>query len=202
MIAILDIGIGNINSVAKALTYIAADFKVVKTEKELLACTKIIFPGVGSFSNAAKKLESTGLKSVIQDQVLVNKVPFFGICLGMQLIANTSVEGGFSSGLSLINAEIKKIPEDKKIKIPHMGWNNVKHNESGLFKNIKNQVDFYFVHSYRMILHDKKARCFYTEYGGKVIAYVEKDNIYGAQFHPEKSQGNGIAMLKNFSELC
>jgi glutamine amidotransferase len=120
----------------------------------------------------------------------------------MQLIAKTSEEGGCAPGLALIGATVKKIPLVNNIKIPHMGWNNVCHDSLGLFKNIEADADFYFVHSYRMEVDDLSARCYFTEYGEKIVAYIEKENIYGTQFHPEKSQGDGLKVLRNFGALC
>ena len=202
MIALVDIQIGNVNSVAKALKFLGINFKLVTAASEISECEKIIFPGVGSFSAASRKLEKSGLKDCIRDAVLNKKKPFLGICLGMQLIAKSSNENGNSLGLGLIDAKIQKIPENNHIKIPHIGWNNVVHDGLGLYDGIKENADFYFVHSYRMVLNNKSIKCFYTDYGSKIIAYVECGNIYGTQFHPEKSQKDGIRLLKNFSELC
>ena len=120
----------------------------------------------------------------------------------MQLIAKSSDENGNSLGLGLIDAQIKKIPESKDIKIPHIGWNNVQHDGVGLYKNIKRNADFYFVHSYRMVLNDESIKCFYTNHGVDIVAYIQHRNIFGVQFHPEKSQADGLALIKNFSELC
>jgi len=201
MIALIDIQLGNINSVAKALKYLAVDYKIVTNASEITNCEKIIFPGVGSFSVASEKLKSSGLINVIHDIVIRERRPFLGICLGMQLIAKTSEEGG-GSGLDLIDATVQRIPENRQIKIPHIGWNNVEHDGLGLFKDIKRNADFYFVHSYRMVLKDESIKCFYTDHGEKIIAYVEHENIYGTQFHPEKSQSDGLRLLRSFSELC
>jgi len=202
MIALIDIGISNINSVAKALKYLGSEYKVVKDANALGHCSKIILPGVGSFAVAYAKLEQSGLKSKLLNSVLDDKKPFLGICLGMQLIGKNSEEGDGSQGLGLIDAETQRIPDHIQIKIPHVGWNDIDHDGLGLFRDIKPKADFYFVHSYRMVLCDKSIKCFYTVHGEKIIAYVEKGNIYGAQFHPEKSQSDGLRLLKNFSELC
>jgi glutamine amidotransferase len=202
VIGIIDIQMGNINSVAKALRYLDKQFIVVNESDDLEGCTKIIFPGVGSFHAASKKLETSGLKTSLREHVLVQKKPFLGICLGMQLIAKSSEENGFSLGLNLIDAEIHKIPISKNIKIPHIGWNNVEHDSSGIFRDTTPNADFYFVHSYHMVLKEENIKFFYTDHGEKIIAYVEKNNIYGTQFHPEKSQKDGLNLLKNFSELC
>lgn len=202
MIGLIDIQIGNINSIVKALEYLNIKYQIVTETSELVKCSKIIFPGVGSFSAASKKLHQSGLKDCICNLVLDKKIPFFGICLGMQLIAKSSDENGNSLGLGLIDAQIKKIPESKDIKIPHIGWNNVQHDGVGLYKNIKRNADFYFVHSYRMVLNDESIKCFYTNHGVDIVAYIQHRNIFGVQFHPEKSQADGLALIKNFSELC
>lgn len=202
MIALIDIGIGNINSVAKALKRLRIDYKIVSNPIGMVNYSKIIFPGVGSFSEASQKLEQSGLKKMIRDAVVQDKKPFLGICLGMQLIAKSSEEGGESLGLELIDAEVIRIPRNDKIKIPHVGWNNVEHDGRGLFRGIVENTDFYFVHSYRMVLQDDSATRFYTDYGQKIVAFIEKDNIYGAQFHPEKSQIEGLKLIRNFSDLC
>mgnify|MGYP006074875763 FL=1 len=202
MISVLDIGIGNINSVQKALNYIGAKHVVIRDGNGLKNAEKILFPGVGNFSAASQKLHSTEIASVIRSEVLENKTPFLGICLGMQLLGRSSDENGFHKGLGLIDAKVIKIPESPSTRIPHMGWNDVQHDSSGLFENIESSSDFYFVHSFYMDIKDDRAKCFTTTHGVKITAYVEKDNIYGAQFHPEKSQEKGIQFLKNFNDLC
>jgi len=202
MIALIDIDIGNVNSVAKALKYLDIDYIVVTSPDELIGCDKYIFPGVGSFAVASRKLETSGLKLALKNAVLLEKKPFLGICLGMQLIAKSGEEGVRSEGLGFIDAEIHRIPDHLDFKVPHVGWNSVGHDCSGIFENVPLNSDFYFVHSYRMILKDKSLKCFYTEHGEKIIAYIEFENIYGTQFHPEKSQSEGLELLRNFSELC
>jgi glutamine amidotransferase len=202
MISVLDIGLGNVGSIAKALKYIGVEYKICSVPEELIQAEKIIFPGVGNFSEASKILERTGLRVVLRNEVLINKVPFLGICLGMQLIATTSYEGGASKGLDLINARVERIPKLEGIKIPHIGWNSISHDQGGVFTEIPNNADFYFVHSYRMVLDENTVKRFNTEYGSEIVAYIEKDNIYGAQFHPEKSQQYGLTFLKNFVALC
>jgi imidazole glycerol-phosphate synthase subunit HisH len=202
MISVLDIGIGNINSVQKALNYIGAKHVVITDENGLKNAEKILFPGVGNFGAASQKLHSTEMASVIRSEVLENKTPFLGICLGMQLLARSSNESGYHKGLGLVDAEVIKIPESESTRIPHMGWNDVWHDSSGLFEKIESGSDFYFVHSFYMDIKDDRAKYFTTTHGVKVTAYVEKDNIYGAQFHPEKSQEKGIQFLKNFDDLC
>lgn len=202
MISVLDIGIGNINSVQKALKYIGARHDVITDETGIENAEKILFPGVGNFSVASRKLYSSGMASAICSKVLENKTPFLGICLGMQLLARSSEENGYHKGLGLLDAEVKKIPESNSTRIPHMGWNDVEHDGTGLFKNIEPGSDFYFVHSFFMVVRSANAKCFYTTHGVDLTAYVEKDNIYGAQFHPEKSQEKGIQFLLNFEGLC
>ena len=205
MINVVDLGIGNIGSVVKALNHLKHEYEVIDTPEQLSAAQKIILPGVGNFSAAVKKLENTGFKAAITQQVIEEKKPILGICVGMQLLAESGEEGmennHLSEGLGFIPAVVKKInPTDPSLHIPHMGWNNLEHGQLPLFKGIDQDSCFYFVHSYAMKLngqHDD-IKTASVEYGSDFIAYVNKGHIHGVQFHPEKSQQAGLALLNNF----
>ncbi len=201
MISIIDLGIGNINSVTKVLDCLETEYKLVSEPSHLSDVSKLIFPGVGNFSSASKKLEKSGLKGPLK--VLINAgVPFLGICLGMQLLAEKGEEGGDHLGLGVIKANVKKMVIPSNLSLPHIGWNSIEIGSATLFEGIPNGSDFYFVHSYAMDVTDKKVLVCHAEYGSKVVAYIEKDNVFGAQFHPEKSQRFGIKFIENFINLC
>jgi len=201
MISIIDIGIGNINSVTKVLDYLKTEYKLVSKPSDLTAVSKLIFPGVGNFSSASMKLEKSGLKDSLK--MLINGgVPFLGICLGMQLLAEKGEEGGDHLGLGVIKADVKKMVIPNKLSLPHIGWNSIEIGSAKLFEGIPNGSDFYFAHSYTMEVTDEKVLVCHAEYGSKIVAYVERDNVFGAQFHPEKSQRFGIKFIENFINLC
>lgn len=205
MISIIDLGIGNIGSVVKAINYLKYKHEVIDTPDKLSATQKIILPGVGNFAAASKKLEKTGFKSAIYQKVIKEKKPILGICVGMQLLAECGEEGidnnQTSPGLGFFPAVVKKInPIDPSLHIPHMGWNNLQYKQLALFKGIDKESCFYFVHSYAMQLKEQSTgiKTAHFNYGGDFIGYVNKDHIHGVQFHPEKSQQVGLALLNNF----
>lgn len=201
MITIIDIQIGNIGSVTRALKFLKCKYLITDKKEDIENATKLIFPGVGSFAEASKKLEASGLKEVIQHQVLVKKTPILGICLGMQLFAKEGDEGGKFPGFGFIDAEVKLIEAKKNnLRLPHMGWNNLSHSNLKLLNGTAENTCFYFVHSYEMKLNEQISHVT-TDYGSNIVAMVEKDNIFAAQFHPEKSQEQGLKILKNFIEL-
>lgn len=204
MLKIVDIEVGNIGSVIKLIEHLGVDYELIRQPEELIGASKIILPGVGSFNASSKKIHESGFARALNEYVINKKIPILGICVGMQLLANTGEEGGESKGLGYINASIKRINcFDNTLIIPHMGWNDVETNELPIFKNIDNNSCFYFVHSYAMTIIDhKNLNVAYTNYGEDIVAYVNKDHIHGAQFHPEKSQYIGIQFLRNFIELC
>ncbi len=203
MIAIIDYGVGNLFSLKSSLEYIGADVTVTSDKKIIHSAEKIILPGVGAFGDAAKKLEETGLKGIILDEVKNGK-PLLGICLGMQLLFEKSYEYGEHFGLGLIKGEVvpikDTIPSDYKI--PHICWNSLhfKGRKSRIFKYI-NEGDFvYFVHSY----YGSNCEEFVTsvtDYGAEITASVENGNVFGCQFHPEKSGDVGLKILKAFCEI-
>ena len=199
MIAIIDYGAGNIFSVKNALDYLGLESALVKDEKSIREADEIILPGVGAFPAAMKMLEETGLVPVIKEEA--KKKPFLGICLGMQLIFEKGYEFEECDGLGLIPGSVSKMEEPGLI-IPHMGWNKLeKLNDCPLLKNIGDDEFVYFVHSYKAETEDRNIAA-YSEYGGRVPALVwDRNFVYGAQFHPEKSGETGLKILRSFGEL-
>jgi glutamine amidotransferase len=201
MITIIDLHIGNIGSVTRALKFLKCPFVVTDEREKIESAKKLLLPGVGSFREASRKLIESQLKDSIRLKVLNEHTPIMGICLGMQLLAETGYEGGQSQGLGLIKAEVKEIrAKEFGLNLPHMGWNDLSSYDLRLLKGVKPSSCFYFVHSYEMILHESIPHVT-TNYGTDVLAMVEKDNIFAAQFHPEKSQEAGLAIIKNFIEI-
>lgn len=201
MIAIIDYDAGNLKSVEKALQYLGEECIVTRDKEELLKADKIILPGVGAFGDAMEKLHKFGLVDVIHKLVKENK-PFLGICLGLQLMFESSEEGPGVKGLGLLPGKIVKFPEKEGFKIPHMGWNSIDVKEgSRLFKGVSNNSYVYFVHSYYLQAENENDVAATTEYITHVHASVEHDNIFACQFHPEKSGDVGLRILKNFCEL-
>ncbi len=200
-VAIVDYGMGNISSISSTLNYIGVtDLVITDTFEILNSSDKIILPGVGSFANAMNTIIEKQINIFLNDILEDNNKALLGICLGMQLLSNSSDEDGFNNGLGYINAQVSKFI-DNKLKIPHVGFNQIDINKnSKLFKYLPDNPDFYFTHSYRM-LSDYDINQSYCHYGDKFIAAFECKNIYGTQFHPELSQNNGIQLLKNFIEL-
>ena len=208
-VGIIDYGSGNIRSVFKSFEKAASlvsskvKIKVINNCEELEELEKIVLPGVGAFADCMQGLKNKpGLLDVIKRKVLEEKKPFLGICVGMQLLANSSSEYGHTEGLSWIDGEVNSIKIiQKNIKIPHMGWNSILFDtDHPLLKNIKKDEDFYFVHSYKFNVQNKDFVLAKTKYGSDITAIVLKDNILGTQFHPEKSQVAGIQFIKNFIE--
>lgn len=201
MIAIIDYDAGNLKSVEKALQYLGEECIVTRDKEKLLKADKIILPGVGAFGDAMEKLHKFGLVDVIHKLVKENK-PFLGICLGLQLMFESSEEGPGVKGLGLLPGKIVKFPEKEGFKIPHMGWNSIDVKEgSRLFKGVSNNSYVYFVHSYYLQAGNENDVAATTEYITHVHASVEHDNIFACQFHPEKSGDVGLRILKNFCEL-
>lgn len=202
MIAIIDYDAGNLRSVEKALLSIGEETIVTRKHDEILAADKVILPGVGAFGDAMRKLKEYGLVDTIHEAVDSGK-PFLGICLGLQLLFRRSDESDGVEGLSILPGEILRIPEAPGIKIPHIGWNSLEVSEGArLFKGLGENPYVYFVHSYYLKADDENIVAATTEYGGTLIhASVQKDNVYACQFHPEKSGGVGMQILKNFAAL-
>ena len=201
MIGIIDYDAGNIRSVEKALHYLGEETVVSRDPKVLLSVDKVILPGVGSFGDAMNNLNRFGLVPVIQE-ITDKKIPFLGICLGLQLLFESSEETPGVEGLGLLKGRIVKIPPAEGLKIPHMGWNSLHlQNDGRLFAGIPEQTYVYFVHSYYLKAEEEQIVKASTEYTTHIHASVEKDNIFACQFHPEKSSEVGLKILKNFVEL-
>ena len=207
MIAVIDYGVGNLFSLLSSLNYVGLNTKLTNDIEEIKNANGIILPGVGAFRDAIGNLEKYGLKETLINEAKNGK-PFLGICLGMQMLFEKSYEYGEYEGLGLINGtveEIKKyIPENSDLKIPHMGWNSLIINErfkdDKILKDVDNNEYVYYVHSY-FAKTDMKNIVTYSEYGTKIPGIVKNENVYGMQFHPEKSGDTGLKLLKNWGEL-
>ena len=201
MVAIIDYDAGNIKSVEKALKVLGYEAILTRDREKLLQADHVILPGVGAFGDAMEKLHSYGLVDVIHE-IVENKIPFLGICLGLQLMFESSEETPGVEGLSLLKGKIVRIPEACGLKIPHIGWNSLKYPNSGrLFQGINEDAYVYFVHSYYLRAQERGIVKATTEYGTLIDASVEKDNVFGCQFHPEKSSDVGMKILQNFLEV-
>lgn len=202
MIAIIDYGVGNLFSLQSSFAYLGEDARLTSDPTEIARADRIILPGVGAFADAAKKLRESGLDEVVKKEAAGGK-PLLGICLGMQMLFEKSYEYGEHEGLGLIKGSVKPMREivPSELKIPQIGWNALKfHKESKLFKYI-NEGDFvYFVHSYHGVDCDESLIAS-TEYGARITAAVARDNVYGTQFHPEKSGEVGLSILRAFCEI-
>lgn len=201
MIGIIDYDAGNIKSVEKALTFLGEEPVVSREPEVLLRADKVILPGVGSFGEAMENLHKYGLVSVIHEIVEKN-TPFLGICLGLQLLFESSEESPGVEGLGILKGKIVKIPSSPGLKIPHMGWNSLHLQNNGrLFKDIPEQTYVYFVHSYYLQAEEPQIVKAVTDYSTCIHASVEKRNVFACQFHPEKSSRYGLKILENFAKL-
>lgn len=201
MIAIIDYDAGNLKSVEKALAFLGEEAIITRNKEEIIAADKVILPGVGNFGDAMNKLNHYELVDVIKE-VVANKTPFLGICLGMQILFERGDESVGVEGLSILKGEILRIPDCKGLKIPHMGWNSISIKpNSKLFQGIDNNSYVYFVHSYYLKAKDENEVAATTDYSTYIDASVESGNVFGCQFHPEKSGDIGLKILKNFATL-
>lgn len=205
MITIIDYGMGNLGSIKNMFKYIGVEAKIESDLDKIKNASKILLPGVGSFDTAMKKINESDLKEVLNEKALKEQVPVFGICLGMQLLTNSSEEGALE-GLGWIDAKTMNFKDriDKKYRVPHMGWNIVnKSNDSLLTSGFEefDETRFYFVHSYFVKVDDEKNSVLKTEYGISFDSAIQKDNIFGAQFHPEKSHKFGMKLFENFARI-
>lgn len=239
MIAVVDYGMGNLRSIAKALEEVGADVRITNDHEEIKKAERLVLPGVGAFGDGMKNLRKMGLDQVLEEEVRTKKKPFLGICLGMQLLAKTSAEYGAHEGLGWIEAEVvpfqfsapsesenasdSKVPNEKrlyvgvgditdphfkqyaftegeeKLRVPHVGWNTVKFlSDHPLRHGIKDEADFYFVHSYYTVPKDQNTVCGICEYGIDFVSVIAFENVFATQFHPEKSQEDGLRILENF----
>ncbi len=201
MVAIIDYDAGNIKSVEKAVNALGYEAVVTRDRSSILNAEHVILPGVGAFGDAMKKLHSYGLVEVIRE-VAANRTPFLGICLGLQLMFESSEEAPGVEGLSLLKGRIVRLPDTEDLKIPHIGWNSLKYPNSGrLFAGIPEDSYVYFVHSYYLQAGEPEIVKATTEYGALVHASVEKENVFACQFHPEKSSEVGMKILENFLKI-
>ena len=205
--AVIDYGSGNLKSAAKALEAAAKNVninsKIIVTSdpKIINQSDKVVLPGQGSFRDCYLSIKRiSGLNETLNEFVLEKKKPILGICVGMQLFAKTGYESQETKGFGWIDAEVRKVNNmNKKLKLPHVGWNEIElKKDCFIFSNIKNKSHFYFIHSYEFITKQKDCVVAETNYGNSIIVSVEKENIVGTQFHPEKSQKNGLVILENF----
>ena len=200
MIAVIDYGMGNLRSVAKALEAAGArQVKVSSSPKEILRADKIVLPGVGAMGQAMRQLKALGLIDIIKENIF--KKPFFGICLGMQILFTESQEGGRVEGLNIFKGRVNRFSD--KLKVPHMGWNSIKAAGGwcSILKGIADNSYFYFCHSYYVASADKSIVAATTNYGREFVSAVCKNNLFACQFHPEKSQAAGLKILRNFVQL-
>lgn len=204
MVAIIDYGAGNLQSVKKALDYIGAESVITSDAKIIESSSHVILPGVGSFEDAVNSINSSGLRKVIIKSA--KEKHFLGICLGLQLLFERSEESPNAEGLGILKGEVVKIPSDKGLKVPHIGWNSIDVlNDEGIFKDIPQSNYFYFVHSYYIKCDDKDVVSAMTQYGVPIECAVKKGNLSAVQFHPEKSGEVGLQLLKNFvfeGDIC
>ena len=201
MIAIIDYDAGNLKSVEKALVSLGEETIITRNFSEILGADKVILPGVGAFGDAMAQLKKYELDKVIHE-VVQKETPLLGICLGLQLMFESSEETPGVAGLHILDGQIRRIPDAEGIKIPHIGWNSLDFPKEGrLFKGIANQAYVYFVHSYYLKAKEESIVKASTEYGCHIHASVEKDNIFACQFHPEKSGDVGLKILSNFAAL-
>lgn len=199
MIVVIDYGMGNLGSIVNMVKKVGYKCHITSDLEEIKKATKLILPGVGSFDNGMKKLKELGMINILNQKVLVEKTPILGICLGMQLMTKSSEEGSMT-GLGWIDAVSKRFVSDT-LKIPHMGWNIVKHQKSScLFDECESEKRFYFVHSYCVSCNHKEDILTITNYTHDFISSFKKNNIIGVQFHPEKSHKFGMNLIKNFME--
>ena len=199
-IVIINYGLGNLFSIEKAFKRIGYEVIVTNDNKIISMADKLVIPGVGHFDLGMESLKNNNLEKIIKEKVLNNRIPILGICLGMQLLTNQSDEGK-NKGLEIIDLEVSRM-ESQKLKIPHMGWNKVINNDNlTLLKGIDKDQTYYFVHSYCINNYNSNLKCGFTKYHSKFISVYEYKNIFGVQFHPEKSHEQGLQILKNFGEI-
>jgi glutamine amidotransferase len=202
MITIIDYGMGNLGSVFNMFKKIGVVSKITSDLEDIKTATKLLLPGVGSFDKAMQRINDSGIKEVLDYKVLKEETPILGVCLGMQLLTNNSDEG-IEKGLGYINASTKKFSfQDKKMKVPHMGWNLVEKSRSSLLTtNFEEESRFYFVHSFYVEVDNQENSILKTTYGLEFDSAIQHKNVYGAQFHPEKSHKFGMKLLNNFSKI-
>ncbi|RZK15610.1 MAG: imidazole glycerol phosphate synthase subunit HisH [Flavobacterium sp.] len=204
MITIIDYGSGNISAIGNIYEKLNIPFSIAQTPEQVLGAEKLFLPGVGAFDETIAKLDETGFREALDIQVLKNKIPIIGICVGMQILAESSDEGKLP-GLGYIKGRVKKIDETllkDKPKLPHLGWNSAEvQKRSQLFEGIDHEIGFYFLHTYYFECNNPADVLATTTYGKSFASAVSHENVYGIQFHPEKSHHNGVKLLHNFALL-
>jgi imidazole glycerol-phosphate synthase subunit HisH len=204
LIAIVNYGSGNIQAIANIYGRLSVPFVVAATPGDLVGVDRIILPGVGAFDQAMNELDASGIRQALDVCVLNERKPILGICVGMQLLAKSNEEGG-AKGLGWIDATVKRFEHStfgQTRQLPHLGWNTVKPARvDALFAGVEPQHGYYFLHSYYFSCHDPDDVLASTDYGGQFTCAVRRQNVYGVQFHPEKSHQNGVQLLKNFALL-
>ncbi len=206
MIGVIDYDAGNIRSVLNALEWVGASARLIGQPAEMDDCRGLVLPGVGAFRSAMDELEATGLADGLRAWASHRQRPLLGVCAGMQLLAARGEEGGTCAGLGLAEAAVIRITPNPPARVPHIGWNEVVHRRDAVLWGPQQQAFCYFAHSYAMTFEDPAERARWvvgeTDQGGNIVAMVEHDNVMGAQFHPEKSQKDGLAILRNFVEAA
>ena len=204
MITIIDYGSGNIRAIGNIYDTLKIGYKIAKSPEEVMGAEKLFLPGVGAFDETISMLDKTGFREILDFEVMQNKIPIIGICVGMQILAESSEEGKLP-GLSYIKGKVKKLDAtllNQNPKLPHLGWNSIEiTRESSLLNNIDSELGFYFLHSYYFECKNQEDILTKTTYGQSFASAVNYNNIYGIQFHPEKSHHNGINLLHNFATL-
>jgi len=199
MIAIVDYGMGNLLSVSKAIESVVSDVEVTSSSKVIENASGLILPGVGAFADCMNNLREAELDVAVRE-FIKSKRPYLGICLGLQILFSFSEEGGLNEGLDIIKGKVRRLPET--VKVPHMGWNQLtKMKEAPLLQGIPDESDFYFVHSYYVDPEDEDVVMSTTDYGLSFTSGIWYQNIYGVQFHPEKSSRLGLQLLHNFGRI-
>ncbi|OGV49310.1 MAG: imidazole glycerol phosphate synthase, glutamine amidotransferase subunit [Lentisphaerae bacterium GWF2_52_8] len=196
---LINYGMGNIRSVGNALTRLSASYFVSSDKDDLAKADAYILPGVGAFSHAMANIAARGLFGPLTHEVMEKKKPFLGICLGMQLMAEDSMEKGFHKGFGWLPGHVRKLDAHNGLRIPHVGWNELEiRNENQLFTNVPPDANFYFDHSYALCEADENMVAALCDYGAPFVAALRKGNLFGTQFHPEKSHVQGLRVFRNF----
>lgn len=203
MISVIDYGVCNLGSMLNMLHKVGAQAELISTPAEVERAEKIVLPGVGAFDNGIAALRDRGLAEPLRKKALNDRVPLLGVCLGMQMLGRRSEEGSMN-GLDLVDAEVRRfrLPPGSGLKVPHMGWSLlVPHRDSALLHTLDERSRFYFCHSYRMFCNDPDDILATANHGGDFVAMVQRENVYGVQFHPEKSHRFGMSLLHNFARI-
>lgn len=201
-ILIINYGMGNIGSVKNALNTLGVECIISDSKNDISSADAFILPGVGAFPAAMSNLKKLDIVDELTKQVMISRKPFLGICLGMQLLAKDSVENGYAKGLGWIDAGVVPIDREKIKRVPHVGWNNVlMEKDDVMYKRIGASAHFFFDHSFHMVCSDHEMVTGTCVYGEKMVASIRKNNIFATQFHPEKSQRNGLKLLRNFTNF-